>query len=73
MSENYNIGEDEYYQIKLRIEAIWDLITHPVKGNAPNLHELGQLSNLARMYEDHVEWDKYKEKFWESLFSDLKE
>ena len=87
----YHIGEQEYKEIKKRIDLLWDLILCPnnnkapkeidqnnknIQSNsnnkAPNISELIKLTNIATVYEDKKEWNKYKEKFWEALFKDLK-
>ncbi len=71
MSE-YHIGEEEYKEIKKRIDLLWDLILCPNNDKAPNISELNKLTNIATVYEDKQEWNKYKEKFWKALFKDLK-
>lgn len=71
MSE-YHIGEQEYKEIKKRIDLLWDLILCPNNDKAPNISELIKLTNIATVYEDKKEWNKYKEKFWKALFKDLK-
>ena len=71
MSE-YHIGEQEYKEIKKRIDLLWDLILCPNNDKAPNISELIKLTNIATVYEDNKEWNKYKEKFWKALFKDLK-
>jgi len=71
MSE-YHIGEQEYKEIKKRIDLLWDLILCPNNDKAPNISELIKLTNIATVYEDNKEWNKYKEKFWQALFKDLK-
>jgi hypothetical protein len=68
----YHIGEEEYKEIKKRIDLLWDLILHPNKDKCPNINELNKLLNIAAVYEDKVLWDKYKENFWQALFNDLK-
>lgn len=68
----YQINEEEYLEIKKRIDLLWDLIINPVKDKCPNINELNKLTNIATSYEDKLNWDKYKEKFWEELFKDLK-
>ena len=67
-----NIGEEEYEEIKKRINILWELILDPKNKNTPNINELHKLSNIAEIYEDKQEWDKYKKKWWIELFKDLK-
>ena len=54
-----NIGEEEYEQIKKRLDILWDLVMCPNNKNTPNINELHKLSNIAQIYEDKLEWDKY--------------
>tara|TARA_Y100000287_G_C14128720_1_gene308738 strand:+ start:269 stop:493 length:225 start_codon:yes stop_codon:yes gene_type:complete len=68
----YHIGEEEYNQIKKRINLIWDLVINPDQDKCPNINELNKLLNIANNYEDSIAWEKYKKKFWEALFEDLK-
>ena len=68
-----NIGEEEYEEIKKRINILWELILDPNNKNTPNINELHKLSNIAEIYEDKQEWDKYKKKWWIELFKDLKD
>jgi len=68
-----NIGEEEYEEIKKRINILWELILDPNNKRAPNINELHKLSNIAEIYEDKLEWDKYKKKWWIELFKDLKD
>ena len=68
-----NIGEEEYEEIKKRINILWELILDPNNKSTPNINELHKLSNIAEIYEDKLEWDKYKKKWWVELFKDLKD
>jgi len=68
----YHIGEEEYKEIRKRLDILWELINHPIEGKCPNINELCKLSDIARIYEDKQIWDKYKEKFWELMLEDLK-
>ena len=62
----------EYKEILIRIQKIWDPV-EPNNSRCPNINELNKLCTIALDYEDKQIWDKYKKKWWETLFKDLKE
>jgi hypothetical protein len=66
------LTEAEYKEILIRIQKIWDLV-EPNNSRCPNINELNKLCTIALDYEDKQIWDKYKKKWWETLFKDLKE